>query len=175
MLSLMTAHPWFSTRQHPSLLRRATLQEFFWENISHILCIILMSLSIRPSSPLLGYTTINWTFLFFLSLPPFSKFCGIWIFNGMTKCAKWFKQIHPEGCELRRPCFNSYRFPIPILSEASFYCALSIYESFSNPSNAVNKYIFKRYFAEFSLWLSSNKLDWYLWGCGFDPWLHSVG
>ena len=28
---------------------------------------------------------------------------------------------------------------------------------------------------EFLLWLSSNKPNWYPWGCGFSPWLCSVG
>ena len=28
---------------------------------------------------------------------------------------------------------------------------------------------------EFPLWLSGNESDQYLWGCGFDPWPHSVG
>ena len=28
---------------------------------------------------------------------------------------------------------------------------------------------------EFPLWLSRNESDWYPWGCGFNPWLCSVG
>ena len=34
---------------------------------------------------------------------------------------------------------------------------------------------FKTLWLEFPLWCSRNESDWEPWGCGFDPWPHSVG
>lgn len=130
-----------------------------WEIISYLLNAILMGLSIKTFCPLpsqeMGLQPHNWTSYISLSfsLPCSPKFCGIWIFNGMTKFTKWFKLTHPEGCGLSRLCFNSQSFLISVLSKALFYCVLSVYESSSNSSNALNKYLFKRHFAKVSRFL----------------------
>ena len=80
---------------------------------------------------------------------------------------------------LMRSMFRPFFFFLSLLcslsiSAMSLLSVLQIFSPFCSVV-AVKFFLLKHVFLEFSLWCSGNKSDQEPWGCGFDPWPHSVG